>query len=200
MLMPVGIDAGYDGAVSLRLRVGPIRKTVFPNQKSTGEADGKTKKKPPTRKKEKKQPDKHFLLSLVRPGLRALNRVRRKLRIDLLRLHFTAAAGDPYDTIRQYRAANLAVYATVPVVERTVCVRQRDIETGFTFEADKPTIFARIIMNIRVGQLCVVGIGFAAEYLKMKRKTNRARRAEERKRHDGKQANRRTDGYCNEQD
>ena len=89
-LLPVGVDAAYaEGAFSLAARIGPARLHLLP--KAPDAKPGKAKTKKPKKKKEKKKsapPDAQTLLKLAELGLQALDRLRQKLHVRLLRLIF----------------------------------------------------------------------------------------------------------------
>ena len=99
-LLPVGVDAAYaEGAFSLAARIGPARLHLLP--KAPDAKPGKARPKKPKKKKEKTKsapPDAQTLLKLAELGLQALDRLRQKLHVRLLRLVFVSGAPDPYDT------------------------------------------------------------------------------------------------------
>ena len=163
-LLPVGVDAAYaDDVFSLAARIGPFRLRLLPKP-----PDQKPKKKkPPKPKKEKPKkrsapPDIRTILALAKLGLQALDRFRQRLRVQLLRLVFVSGASDPYDTA---------------LAERTLCIDERDIQTGVDFQAERPRIDARIVCTIRIGQIVIIALAFGAGFLKQKMHAKQARAA-----------------------
>ena len=113
--------------------------------------------------------------NLKKPG--ALDRLRQKLHVRLLRLVFVSGAPDPYDTALAFGCVNAALGALTPLAERTLCIDERDIQTGVDFDAERPRIDARIVCTIRIGQIVAVALIFGAGYLKQKLQAKKARAA-----------------------
>lgn len=182
-LLPVGVDAAYaDETFSLAARIGPFRLRLLP--KPPDAKPGKAKTKKPKKKKEKKKekkksapPDAQMLFNLAELGLQALDRLRQKLHVRLLRLVFVSGAPDPYDTALAFGCVNAALGALTPLAERTLCIDERDIQTGVDFDAERPRIDARIVCTIRVGQIVAVALIFGVGYLKQKLQAKKARAA-----------------------
>lgn len=174
-LLPVGVDAAYaEGAFSLAARIGPARLHLLP--KAPDAKPGKAKPKKP-KKKKSAPPDAQTLLELAELGLQALDRLRQKLHVRLLRLVFVAGAPDPYDTALAFGCVNAALGALTPLAERTLCIDERDIQTGVDFNAERPCIDARIVCTIRIGQIVAVALIFGVGYLKQKLQAKKARAA-----------------------
>lgn len=174
-LLPVGVDAAYaEGAFSLAARIGPARLHLLP--KAPDAKPGKVKPKKP-KKKKSAPPDAQTLLKLAELGLQALDRLRQKLHVRLLRLVFVSGAPDPYDTALAFGCVNAALGALTPLAERTLCIDERDIQTGVDFDAERPRIDARIVCTIRVGQIVAVALIFGVGYLKQKLQAKKARAA-----------------------
>lgn len=180
-LLPVGVDAAYaDGAFSLAARIGPARLHLLPKAPDAKPGKAKTKKPKKKAKKKSAPPDAQTLLKLAELGLQALDRLRQKLHVRLLRLVFVSGAPDPYDTALAFGCVNAALGALTPLAERTLCIDERDIQTGVDFDADRPRIDARIVCTIRIGQIVAVALIFGVGYLKQKLQAKKARAAREK--------------------
>lgn len=189
-LVPVGAEGGYRfGVVTLRVRLGLISVRVFPRKKKAGEPRLKKPKKPKkTRKQkkreapaedaaEKKKPfDKKQLFALVKIGLKALGRFKRKLRVDYLRLHYTFASGDPFKTAMGFGASSAAMNTLVPLIDGAFIIKQRDIGTSFDFLSDKPSYDCWITLSIQVWELVYIGSALGLDFLKLKLKQRRENR------------------------
>ena len=165
-------------AFSLAARIGPARLHLLP--KAPDAKPGKARPKKPKKKKEKKKsapPDAQMLFNLAELGLQALDRLRQKLHVRLLRLVFVSGAPDPYDTALAFGCVNAALGALTPLAERTLCIDERDIQTGVDFDAERPRIDARIVCTIRIGQIVAVALIFGVGYLKQKLQAKKARAA-----------------------
>ena len=123
-LLPVGVDAAYaEGAFSLAARIGP--RAAAPAAEGTGckAREGETQKTEEEKEKTKSAPpDAQTLLKLAELGLQALDRLRQKLHVRLLRLVFVSGAPDPYDTALAFGCVNAALGALTPLAERTLCI------------------------------------------------------------------------------
>ena len=179
-----GDRAGADAAESAAGRRGcsVCRGSVFPRgaHRSGAAAPASEGAKKPKKKKEKKKsapPDAQTLFNLAELGLQALDRLRQKLHVRLLRLVFVSGAPDPYDTALAFGCVNAALGALTPLAERTLCIDERDIQTGVDFDAERPRINARIVCTIRIGQIVAVALIFGAGYLKQKLQAKKARAA-----------------------
>ena len=174
-LLPVGVDAAYaEGAFSLAARIGPARLHLLPKAPDAKSGKAKPKK---SKKKTSAPPDAQTLFELAELGLQALDRLRQKLHVRLLRLVFVSGAPDPYDTALAFGCVNAALGALTPLAERTLCIDERDIQTGVDFDAERPRIDARIVCTIRIGQIVAVALIFGVGYLKQKLQAKKARAA-----------------------
>ena len=166
-LLRVGVDAEYDGeGLYLRLKAGPVRLTILPKREKPEKPKKEKKKKArPTKddadeeqpKQKKKSPlTLPTLLKLVRPALEAVGSFRRKLSVDLLRLHARIGTSDPYNTAMTFTYLQSAVYGLQPLTERALNVKERDVWLTPDFTSDSIAAEGRLIGTIRIGQ--IVGI------------------------------------------
>lgn len=167
-LLRVGVDAEYDGAgLYLRVKAGPVKITILPKQEKPAKPKKKKKEKPPKDKDEEEEPKKKkktpltlpTLLKLVRPALEAVGSFRRKLSVDLLRLHAKVGTSDPYNTAMTFAYLQSAVYGLQPLAERSLNVKERDVWLTPDFTNDSIDAEGRLILTIRIGQ--IVGIALA---------------------------------------
>ena len=167
-LLPVGVDAAYaEGAFSLAARIGPARLHLLP--KAPDAKPGKARPKKPKKKKEKTKsapPDAQMLFNLAELGLQALDRLRQKLHVRLLRLVFVSGAPDPYDTALAFGCVNAALGVKIHAGLNVPLV-----------DAQRPRIDARIVCTIRIGQIVAVALIFGVGYLKQKLQAKKARAA-----------------------
>jgi hypothetical protein len=199
LLLPVGVDGRYDdGVLWLSAKAGPAKIRLLPKKEKPAKPkrkkrrDKAAERKPS--KKAKKMLDKDTLLGLVRLGLRALGRFRRKLSVDSLTIHWTAAAKDPFSAAMQYGYLSAAMGALWPLIDGALKIRMCDIHTDVSFETDAPVIFVQFTATLQIWEILYIALAFGAEYLAMKRKLRRQRAAEERKNEYGKDTDRRPDG------
>lgn len=173
VFLVIGVDVKYsDEGLALSARIGPLKIKLLPREERA------KKPKPVKKKKEKEQAekkpvDKELIKSIIPLGLDALGRLRRKLSIDMLALHFKAGNGDPYDTVLQYGRVTAALSVLLPALETAVTIRDRDIRTSFDFESEKPYIMVHIIATLAIWELIYIAFHFGIGFIKLSRRLKR---------------------------
>lgn len=166
-LLRVGVDAEYDGeALFLRVKAGPVKLTILPKREKPAKPKKKKKEKPPKDDADEEQPKKKkkspltllTLLKLVRPALEAVGAFRRKLSVDLLRLHARIGSADPYSTAMTFGYLQSAVYGLHPLAERALNVKERDVWLTPDFTSDGIAAEGRLIGTIRIGQIVMIAL------------------------------------------
>lgn len=177
LLLRVGVSASYtESGARADARLGPFRFRLYPP---------KEKKKPPAEKPKREQPEAETaekkkggtlkeLRSLVGPLLDALGKLRRKLRVDLLTIDFTAASEDPSRAALEFGYASAGLGALLALLENTLDIRGRDIRTQVDFERKTPLIRAAATLSVRLGTLLAIALPFALTYLKKTKKETSA--------------------------
>ena len=188
-ILPLGASVLYDAeGVRVRVVAGPLKIQVFPLKK-------KPKKDKPKKEKPKKEPKPKIVhepgepgapkpkekkggswkdfLPLVRVALDLLNDLRRKLRVDHLKLHLTMAADDPCDLAVNYGRMNAALAGLLSQLERFLVIKKRDVHVDCDFTASETVILARLDLTITLGRILsiavVYGIRALMTYLKIKK-------------------------------
>ena len=166
-LLRVGVDAEYNGeALFLRVKAGPVKITILPKKEKPAKPKKKKKEKPPKDDADEEQPKKKkkspltlpTLLKLVRPALEAVGAFRRKLSVDLLRLHARIGSADPYSTAMTFGYLQSAVYGLHPLAERALNVKERDVWLTPDFTSDGIAAEGRLIGTIRIGQIVMIAL------------------------------------------
>ena len=113
-------------------------------------------------------------LPLVRIALDLLNDLRRKLRVDHLKLHLTMAADDPCDLAVNYGRAWAALGNLGPVLDNALNIKKRNLDIECDFEAEQTLVTAGADITITIGRtlylLLRYGYRAAKEYIKLKNK------------------------------
>lgn len=218
-LIPVGVDGGYNSSgLRFFVRVGLVQLRVYPPGRLLSRLTQKTKKpkkkKPPTsaeleeqkpeKPKSKPKMSKDDIFSLLKMGLKAMSRFRRKLTVDYLRIHITVASGDPFKTAMGYGTASAALSAAIPLAEGAFNITERDFGVSCDFLAEKAQPDFWLTASIQIWEILYVGAAFAIDFLKNKRKKKRAAAqaddpSTERTDTNGKTSYRRPDGNDSEQ-
>ncbi len=198
--IPVGIDGAYSAdAWYLKLKLAFFRKTLLPGKK-TEKAEKKKKeaKKPkaadtkPAKEKKKLHLSLDDILTLAEIGLDALHRFRIHLSVDLFRLHYAAAASDPYAAVLQFGRVNAVLGALLSKAHNSLKIRKEDVQTELDLSADRPQISAGLILTIQIWEILLIllcaGVSGLRWYGRKKRTERAASAAQsERSKEDGEQ-------------
>ena len=188
-ILPLGASVLYDeDGPSIRIVAGPLKIQVFPLKKKP-KKDKPKKEKPKKEKKPKPvrepgepgysaEPGKKGgtwtdFLPLVRVALDLLNDLRRKLRVNHLKLHLTMAADDPCDLAVNYGRMNASLAGLLTQLERFLVIKKRDVHIDCDFTASQTVILARLDLTITLGRILAIavvyGIRALMTYLKIKK-------------------------------
>lgn len=186
-ILPLGASVRYDAdGPRVRIVAGPVKIQVFPMKKKP-KKDKPKKEKP---KKEHKKPaqageeQKPFpkprtggswtdFLPLVQVVLDLLNDLRRKLRVNELKLHLTLAGDDPCDLAVNYGRMNASLAALIAQLERVLVIQKRDVHVDCDFTASETVILARLDLTITLGRILSIAVRYGVRglmtFLKIKK-------------------------------
>lgn len=171
-LVRVGGDAEYGtGGFTARLRLGLLRITIWPVKKKKekrkkAESPPPPPDTPPPEEKPKAGGSFVLLRELLPFVTDAAGRLTRKIRIDLIRLDFTAAATDPAEAALAYGGANAAIGMIWPLIEHNFKVKDRRIRTRVDFDAKSPTVYVFAAFSLTIGQAVSLGTRLFVRFLK----------------------------------
>ena len=172
-ILPLGASVLYDeDGPRVRIVAGPIKIQVFPMKKKAKK--DKPKKKPAKEGKAAKKPAPKpksggswtDFLPLVRIALDLLNDLRRKLRVNELKLHLTMAGDDPCDLAVNYGRMNASLAALLSQLERFLVIQKRDVHIDCDFAADETVILARLDLTITLGRILSIAAVYGVRGLK----------------------------------
>ena len=187
-VLPLGASVLYDeDGPRVRIVAGPMKFQVFPMKKKPKKA--KKAKKEASPKKPKKQKaaadsQKPFpkpktggswtdFLPLVQVALDLLNDLRRKLRVNELKLHLTMAGDDPCDLAVNYGRMNASLAALIAQLERVLVIQKRDVHIDCDFTANETVILARLDLTITLGRILSIAVRYGVQglmtFLKIKK-------------------------------
>jgi hypothetical protein len=166
-VLPIKIRIKYDDSgILLALYIWLFKKQILPAEEKKKSSSKKKDKKPKpekAEKSEKKKPELTDILELVKgmipPVLDTLSRLRRKIKIETLKLYYTVASSDPYDTAMNYGKVSAGVGVIVPALEKAFRFGKKDIRTSVNFETDKSIIEADVLIVIRIWEIIYVIFG-----------------------------------------
>ena len=97
-------------------------------------------------------------LPLIQVVLDLLNDLRRKLRVNELKLHLTLAGDDPCDLAVNYGRMNASLAALIAQLERVLVIQKRDVHVDCDFTANETVILARLDLTITLGRILSIAV------------------------------------------
>jgi len=95
-------------------------------------------------------------MDMLKAVKNTLSRLKHRLLIKKLVLHYKSAGSNPYNTAIQFGAAD-AVFSTItPALERNFRIKHRDLRASFDFTTDIQAIYAEISISIAVWEVFYV--------------------------------------------
>ena len=148
--LPVGVDAGYVGALWVRIRIGVLTIPLIPGKRNRKSGAKKKRKAAASRPKDKTVREKRTIpvqREDITDGVKLLLRCIRKLQFQVSRftLHFVSAFSDPYDTAMVYGYVCAIVNALQ--LER---VKGADIQLFADFTAEQWHLECAASITIRI--------------------------------------------------
>lgn len=185
LILPVGVDAAFARSqFTLKVKLGPLRFQILPGKPGKPKEEKKPKeprpKKPKEEKKSKLKLNKDDIFTLLGIVFRMLNRFRKHLSIDLLRLHWIAGAADPYDAVIQYGSLNAGLNALYPLARKVVHIREEDLRTDLSYEITASEIDARVVATLQIWEILLIVICAGAAALRWFLKKRRTARGAQR--------------------
>lgn len=172
-LIRVGAEAAYDDrGFRLAMRFGFFRIRLVGREKANKGSRRKAAEASAEAKPKKKLPSLSLLRCFARHAFELLCRTVRDLRVDVLKLHFTAAFDDPAVTAMAYGAAGTAMEALQRIGgDHIVC---SDMRADADFDGREPRYDFRVGVRMRIGRLLGsafrFGFGILFDVLREKRK------------------------------
>ena len=182
----LGVRGEYRAeALTLWLRLGPLRLRVFPGKK------GKRPPKKPDRPKGERSPALEpeplsrragdalaYGEALLPIALEAGNLFRRKLRVDRLEVELTVSGPDPARAALNYGRASAALGAAWGALLAAFDVKEGRGRVVPDLESGESRAYALVSLSLTLGQLLRLGIYFGIKALRALLAVRRARRGE----------------------
>lgn len=190
LLTRVRLIAEYGGeGLFLIAAAGLVRIKLYPRP----EKKPKLKKPQKPEKPEPEEDEKPGTFAMIRELLPVISdtfgKLRRKLRIDVLTIHFTAAAADPFNAAMMFGLGSAGIGVILPILENTFNVRDRDLRTSVSFTEDKPLVYIKAKFSLAIWEILYIASSFIVKYMKYRKEGN----------DNGEASSRRPDGNHNEQ-
>ena len=160
----LGGDVEYSAeGLRARVRFGVFHLTVFPMKKKPEEKKKPKEKKakPPEKtKKAKRGGGLERFKRYVSLGCEAAGALKRRIRIDDLKLDLLMAGEDAYKAAMGFGHVNAVLGMLWPLLDQNFEVKSHRFRTAVDFRKPKPEIYAYAAFSARIGQL----ISFAIRY------------------------------------
>lgn len=143
LFLPLTLSVRYDHAgLRASAGIGFLRVSVYPRKRQKRE-------RPPKDSKPKGNSIKQFKagLSLIRP---IFSKLRKRLIVRRLCLHYTAATEDAAQTALTYGAAMAIVNSFLSIVRYNFRIKAQDIQIQADFESAEDSIFVHVILSLNL--------------------------------------------------
>lgn len=166
------VEYGEHG-LSVRVKTGPFKLTVYPRKPKKNETDTSKppKKKQSAAQQKRSSAPKGGPLAMVKKFLpliaEAAGRFKRKIRIDVFHLDFTAAASDPAKAAMAFGGANAVIGMLWPLIEQNFQVKERRLRTAVDFNATAPSVSIFAQATLTLGQAITLGLRLTIRFLKL---------------------------------
>jgi len=153
-LLRFGIVIEYsETGIRAWVRVGFLSLIIYPEKEHRLHKIRKARKKV----RQKIKPGSlDELLDIIAPIKEMLDRLRRKLLIKRLKIHYTVAGEDPYKTAMTFGSANAATSIIVPLLEEKFRIKKRDIQILANFESEEQKIYLNLAISIAMWEAIYV--------------------------------------------
>ena len=166
LLLRVGVLFSFGESVSVSLRIGPWTVPL-----KSGSEKSEKKKAAASSKKREKETAKSPRLSFrdIREAIpvfwtalkKALEKTRRRMRVDPLDLSITFGGEDPAKVAQTFGWANTAMWTVMPQLERLMRIPDPHIHLESDFESDKTRMEGALGLSFHVGDLIGIALTLA---------------------------------------
>lgn len=158
--LPLGIWLGFDGeGAKVKVCIGFLRIGVYPfKDKPKTEVQKPAAASFEKKKEEPRGGSVTDFFPLLSDVLKFLDDFRRKLWVKELKLHIVLGGGDPCDLAVNYGRAWAGIGNLLPLLERVLHIRKRDLQVSCDFTAEATLITGRLYITISLGRLLWISL------------------------------------------
>ena len=178
-----GVAAEFSAeGLSVSAKAGPLSIRVLPpkekSEKQMRKAELKAERKAQKKKKKKakavKKPGGLKAFFEMLPAIKkTLGRLRRRLLIKKLTIHYVAAGEDPAKTALMFGAAWAVFGAITPVLENSFRIKRRDLSASADFVTGEQTIYVNAAVSLAVWEAVYIAIAILPVFMKKSTPTDR---------------------------
>ena len=172
-LLRFGVSAVYgEDGIRVNMSIGFITFVLYPKdltpdkearkaakkEKKKLKAEKKAAKKAKERPEEEKPGTLKTLYGMLPEIKKGLGRLRRKLLIKRLTIHFVAAAEDPVKTALIFGASNAAFGAITALLDNGFRIKRRDFRSSADFNGTQHYIYVKAAISLAVWEAVYITI------------------------------------------
>lgn len=179
--IPIGATISYyEEILRVQAKIGPFSIGILPaKEKKSNKRKKRKKTEKEAPKPEKKKGGLPFgagtLVELLGLLCRTLGDLRRKIRVNTLRLHVRYGGGDdPAKAAIDYGRSWALIGALTPYLERLFVIKKRDIQPILDYNTDKMKIDAHLTLTITVGRVLTLALRAGVGFLKIMNERKKA--------------------------
>lgn len=164
LLMKTAMKIEYcDSGLTAKAKVGPVWLQVYP-----GKSDKKKKPEKENKLNELFKKSGNFdTFKAVFPDLLDMfSALRKKLVINKLIIHYTAASVSAYDAAMSFGTVSAAIGMLLPLIENVFILKERDITSSVDFTETVPKIYFNAAVSIRIYQILYIVIKYGFKIMK----------------------------------
>lgn len=170
----VGISAEYsDDGFSAVLNVAFIKMTIYPTKKKAADHTQSKNKKATENTENETKNKKGGLLpkfwGILELAQNTLSRLRKKLLIDRLIIHYTSGSDDPFDAVMAYGYTAAGINAIYPAFTNIFKIKESEFFTSVDFTLTQPVIYVNIRLSLSVFAILYIAIFFFIDYFRIKK-------------------------------
>ena len=182
----VGVACEYcDSGVLANLHIGPLTYKVYPVDEAKKERKSKRKEEKAKKKKEKlkekaveekeKKPGTMAQLKDLLPTIfTALRRLKHKLTINELTIHYISAGEDAAKTAIRFGMFSTFNSILIPFFENNFKIKKRDFQTAVNFMVTEPYVYIRARLSLAIWEIVYIGWVFVKYFIKVQSKKRKA--------------------------
>ena len=178
LILPVGtlLEYSQDG-VLLVVNLGPFKMQVIPEKEKKKK---KEKEKKAVEKLEEIKKGGSFELFRRMSGeiSDTFSAFKRKLKIDVLILHYVSASESAYNAAMNFGYAWAGIGMIIPVLENNFNIKERSLTADVSFTETEPTVYVKAKLKMTVISILSIAILHGTKLIKIYSDFEKTRKAE----------------------
>lgn len=174
LLLRLGVQISFGPELHVAVRIGPVRMVLFPKEKEKKKAKKEIPEKKETSEKKKPKEKVKFTFDDVKSAFpilfealkKALGKIRRRMRVDPLRISVCFGGEDPSKVAQMYGWANTVMWTAMPQLEQLIHIPHPHIHLEVDYNCFATRAEGEVGVSFRVGDLLSIGLTLLVPALK----------------------------------